>query len=177
MEDEMLILVDEKDRQIGTDTKINCHKGNARRHRAFTTIYLNDKNEMLLARRASRKITWPNFWDLALSSHHHPGETHEAANERKSIQELGTTAPVKRLFSFEYHVPYNLDWSEWEHNHILIGKLNGKVTTNLAEVSEVKWIGFNKLKEEIARNPNQFAPWTIIAIREFFNRGHDKSTF
>ncbi|RYF23835.1 MAG: isopentenyl-diphosphate delta-isomerase, partial [Flavobacteriales bacterium] len=51
---EKVILVDKQDREIGVMEKMQAHK-EAKLHRAFSVFLLNDKNEILLQKRAIDK--------------------------------------------------------------------------------------------------------------------------
>jgi isopentenyl-diphosphate delta-isomerase len=49
---EELILVDDLDREIGCETKSECHAGNGILHRAFSIFIFNSANELLLQQRS-----------------------------------------------------------------------------------------------------------------------------
>jgi len=51
---ERLILVDEKDNEIGTEEKMEAHRKGSL-HRAFSIFIFNSKKEMLLQKRAINK--------------------------------------------------------------------------------------------------------------------------
>jgi isopentenyl-diphosphate delta-isomerase type 1 len=95
---EWLVLVDDNDRELGLDTRENCHKGNGRRHRAFVVFLFKD-GKMLLQRRSMKKKLWPGYWDVSVTSHVYKGETYENAGIRRSQQELGTKVGASRGFS------------------------------------------------------------------------------
>jgi len=85
---EILILVDDNDNQIGTDTRENCHAGKGKRHRAYTAFIFH-KGKMLLQQRSSKKLLWPGAWDVSFTSHVYPGETYQQAASRRALEELG----------------------------------------------------------------------------------------
>ena len=55
---EMVILVDKHDNQLGLMEKIEAHK-KAILHRAFSVFILNDDNELLIQKRALNKYHSP----------------------------------------------------------------------------------------------------------------------
>lgn len=61
---EQLILVDEQDNVVGSCSKKDGHLRSmlVKPHRAFSVFLFNEKNELLLQRRSSHKITFPNMW-------------------------------------------------------------------------------------------------------------------
>ena len=46
MMEENCIIVDDKDNIIGKDTKVNCHLGEGKLHRAFSVLLFNDENKL-----------------------------------------------------------------------------------------------------------------------------------
>ena len=45
-----------------------------------------------------------------------------------------------------------------------------KIRLNENEVSEVKWVNFETLKEEISQSPSSFTPWLRIYIQDHFDQ-------
>ncbi len=76
MESDMLVVVDENDVLVdgAVVSKKRAHEFNEEQprgiaHRAFSIFIFNDKNEMLLTRRADSKITFPGVWTNTCCSH------------------------------------------------------------------------------------------------------------
>ena len=61
MINEMVILVNEDDHQIGLMEKIEVHKKGIL-HRAFSVFIFNDSHELLLQKRALNKYHSPGLW-------------------------------------------------------------------------------------------------------------------
>ena len=51
---ELIILVDEQDREIGVEEKLAGHRNGGRLHRAFSVFVFNARGEMLLQQRSQR---------------------------------------------------------------------------------------------------------------------------
>ena len=81
---EILILVDDNDNEIGTDTRENCHSGNGKRHRAYTAFVFHD-GKLLLQQRSKKKLLWPGAWDVSFTSHVYPGESYQQAAKRRAF--------------------------------------------------------------------------------------------
>ena len=62
MMNENCIIVDENDKITGQDSKINCHLGNGKLHRAFSVLIFNSNEKLLIQQRADEKITFPSIW-------------------------------------------------------------------------------------------------------------------
>ncbi|HIO57521.1 MAG TPA: hypothetical protein EYN30_02455, partial [Candidatus Poseidoniales archaeon] len=52
MMNEMVILVDENDFQIGSMSKVDSHIGEGTLHRAFSVLLFNSSQELLIHKRA-----------------------------------------------------------------------------------------------------------------------------
>ena len=84
---DLLVLVDEADREIGTLGKIACHDGAGVLHRAFSLFVFNPAGETLLQRRHRGKRLWPGYWSNACCSHPGPAKrrpTRRCAGRRRS---------------------------------------------------------------------------------------------
>jgi isopentenyl-diphosphate Delta-isomerase len=162
-----LILVNKQDQKIGTETKIDCHLGNGKLHRAFTCVVENNKGEVILTRRSLGKPLWPTFWDLSFSSHPWDGESLEEAVIRRAKEELGISvnSPV-RLFKYYYQIKWNEVFSEHEINHFLKLQYNNDFIINKNEISEYKWLKKNELKKFVKENKKEIAEWVMIAINK-----------
>jgi isopentenyl-diphosphate delta-isomerase type 1 len=89
MRDELVVLVDEQDREIGTAVKRQVHTDKTPLHRAFSVFLFDTKGRFLVTRRALDKITWPGVWTNSCCGHPAPGEGYEEAIRRRVREELG----------------------------------------------------------------------------------------
>ncbi|MBN1406738.1 MAG: isopentenyl-diphosphate Delta-isomerase [Calditrichaceae bacterium] len=165
-EDELLILVDEYDNEIGFDTKDICHNNSGILHRAFSIFVFNDKNELLLQQRSSEKRLWPLFWSNSCCSHPRKGETYEYATARRLKEELGLTIKLTYLYKFQYQAKYKNEGSENELCSVYIGKSNVMPVVNETEIAEWKYISIDTLDAELLKNPNAFTPWFKMEWKE-----------
>src|SRR3989338_4607615 len=71
--EELVILVDDQDRPIGTESKRISHSVEHIRkgmlHRAFSVFLFDAGGKLLLQQRAAEKITFPNYWTNTCCSH------------------------------------------------------------------------------------------------------------
>ena len=105
-DDEMLILVNDRDEVTGYADKLACHRDEGILHRAFSIFIFNDKKELLLQQRSEQKHLWPLIWSNSCCSHPRKGEELENATQRRMAEELGITTPLQHLFTFQYHARY-----------------------------------------------------------------------
>ena len=61
MKEEQVILVNEKDEQIGLMPKMEAHE-KAVLHRAFSVFVFNEKNQLMLQQRSADKYHSPLLW-------------------------------------------------------------------------------------------------------------------
>ena len=164
--DEYVILVDKNDNPIGKEEKVKCHLPNGKLHRAFTALIFNGDGKLLLTKRSEGKMLWPNDWDGTVASHPRESETYVSSAERRMPEEIGITCKMNYVNKFEYHVPYKNIGSENEICGTLIGTVDSFDESSLIknEISEVKWINPDELKDELEQNKDVYCPWMVIAL-------------
>ncbi len=55
---DLLILVDETDKELGYKSKSECHQGEGSLHRAFSVFIFDNLGQLLIQKRASSKPLW-----------------------------------------------------------------------------------------------------------------------
>ncbi|MDX1403519.1 MAG: isopentenyl-diphosphate Delta-isomerase [Woeseiaceae bacterium] len=157
--DDLLILVDRDDNEIGSMGKDECHDGNGILHRAFSIFLFNDSGKLLLQKRSREKRLWPLFWSNTCCSHPRQGESMEDATARRLRQELDTTARLEYLYKFEYQAQFDDHGSEHELCWVFLGRLERQPVANDAEIAEIRFVSSGELDGEIAAGPDRFTPW------------------
>jgi len=166
MTEEYVVLVDEKDNKIGLEEKVKCHLPNGKLHRAFTALLFDANGKLVITKRSSSKMLWPGDWDGTFASHPRETETYVTSAERRMPEELGIPCKLDYLMKFEYHIPYKDIGSENEICGTLIGLVDNLSNLKIIEdeISEVKYISANELKQELEKNPEIYCPWMLIAL-------------
>lgn len=163
---EILILVDENDNEIGTDTRENCHAGRGKRHRAYTAFIFHNAR-MLLQRRSGKKLLWPGAWDVSFTSHVYPGETYQQAAARRAREELrAKVGELKDVNSFVYFAPQG-DNAENEFCRVLVGDFDGKIAPNPDEITEVRWAKVSEVATDLRAHPDSYTPWFKLSFEGF----------
>ena len=168
MAEEMVILVDENDKQVGLMPKMEAHE-KALLHRAFSVFIFNDKKELMLQRRALGKYHSPGLWTNTCCSHQRPGETNIAAGSRRLQEEMGFTTSLTESISFIYKAPFDNGLTEHEYDYILLGEYNDIPELNPEEVAEWKWRSLEEIKEDMEQNPTIYTAWFKIIFDKFYN--------
>jgi len=166
MIEEQVILVNEKDEQIGLMPKQEAHE-KAVLHRAFSVFIFNDSNELMLQQRAHHKYHSPGLWTNTCCSHQRDGETSLQAGKRRLYEEMGFTTELKETTSFIYKAPFDNGLTEHEFDHILIGTFNDAPTINKDEVAHWKWMAIEEVQNDIKLKPELYTAWFKIIFEKF----------
>jgi isopentenyl-diphosphate Delta-isomerase len=167
MAEEKVILVNEKDEQIGLMPKMEAHEKGLL-HRAFSVFVFNDKNELMLQQRAHSKYHSPGLWTNTCCSHQREGESNIEAGKRRLQEEMGFSTDLKDTISFIYKAPFDNGLTEHEFDHILVGKFNKEPNLNPEEAAAYKWLPLEEVKEDMKNNPQIYTEWFKIIFDKYY---------
>lgn len=167
MKEEKVILVNEKDEQIGVMPKLEAHQ-KAVLHRAFSVFIFNDKNELMLQQRALNKYHSPGLWTNTCCSHQREGESNIEAGIRRLNEEMGFVTDLKETISFIYKAPFDNGLTEHEFDHVMVGYHNDGPKINLDEVASWKWMPLEDVKTDIGVHPELYTEWFKIIFNKFY---------
>ena len=156
--DELLVVVDENDQVIEYRNRLECHQGNGLLHRAFS-IFIFKGGEVLVPRRSRYKQLWPLYWSNSCCSHPRKGEDLHHAVQRRLAEELGISASLNYLYTFQYQAGYRDVGIEREICSVYIGTSCDEIAANPWEVAEWKFIAINDLTTDMDRHPQMYTPW------------------
>ncbi len=168
---EWVILVDERDREIGTTEKLAAHCDGGQLHRAFSVFLFDERDRMLLQRRASVKYHFPLLWTNSCCGHPRPGEDVLAAATRRVREELGVEAELVPAFSFVYRATdRSTQLTEHEIDHVFLGRLGGEPDPCPSEIDSIAWWETADLVRDLEENPARYTPWFRRAVAELLDR-------
>lgn len=162
-----VILVNKKDNKTGKGEKLQVHR-QGKLHRAFSVFIFNSKGEMLLQQRVKSKYHSGGLWSNACCSHPKPGEKTRTAAKKRLKEEMGFTCELKKIFSFIYKAKLGA-LTEYEFDHIFLGRFDGEPKPNKKEVRSWKWINLRQLKRDIKKNPEKYTFWFKRALDRVIN--------
>ena len=165
---EYVILVDEKDNEIGQMEKLNAHQKGLL-HRAFSVMIFNSNNQLLLQKRAYNKYHSGGLWTNTTCSHPRPGEMVLEAGLRRLNEEMGMTCELTQAFSFIYKADLDKGLTEYELDHVMIGFSDETPHLNLEEANAFKWMSLNELQLDIIEHPDNYTEWFKILIDQYFD--------
>jgi isopentenyl-diphosphate delta-isomerase len=161
---EEVILVDEKDMEIGSMEKMKAHE-ESKLHRAFSVFLFNERGGMLIHQRALEKYHSGGLWTNACCSHPRPGENTKSAAERRLYEELRIQCQINEVYSFIYKAKLDKGLTEHEFDHVFFGRFNDELNPNPKEVLDWKYISIQDLNHEINHSPEQYTEWFKIALQ------------
>lgn len=165
MTNEMLILVDQNDHQIGLMEKMETHEKGVL-HRAFSVFILNSKGEILLQQRALGKYHSPGLWSNTCCSHPMAGESTIDAAHRRLFEEMGMKAELVPVYQFLYKAEFENGLTEHEYDHVFIGISDDEPNLNPYEVADWKCISIEALSMDLKSNPELYSVWLSACFDE-----------
>lgn len=161
-----LVLVDEENNQVGIMEKMEAHE-KWLLHRAFSIFLFNDKQELLIQRRAQEKYHCGGMWANTVCSHQFPNEWNLEAAKRRLVDELWIQVELsglEELGSVIYRAEFDNGLTEHEYDFVIKWNYNWDVIPNSEEVMDFKWIGIDELKNDIKTNPEIYTPWLKVIM-------------
>lgn len=168
MED-ILILVDEQDNEVGHCKKMETHVKKLL-HRAFSLFFYDrEEDKFLIQQRAFGKYHSGGCWSNSCCSHPRKGEALPVAVVRRVKQELNVDIQEERLVfcgKFQYFAPFETV-AEHEIDHVFFYEINeeekAQINANPEEVERLLWIEKTKLQEWLSKEPEAFSAWFATA--------------
>jgi len=168
MKEELVILVNENDEQIGLMPKMEAHE-KAVLHRAFSVFVFNNKNQLMLQQRAAHKYHSPLLWTNTCCSHQRDGESNIEAGVRRLDEEMGFTCDLEEKTSFIYKAPFDNGLTEHELDHVMVGYYNDNPKINKEEVESFKYMTVEEVKDDMALKPEIYTEWFKIIFEKFYD--------
>jgi isopentenyl-diphosphate Delta-isomerase len=171
----LIALVDENDTITGFEEKLVVHQKGLL-HRAFSIFIFNDKNELLIHRRAIEKYHSGGLWTNTCCSHLLQGEEFETSIHNRLRLEMGFDCPLEFAFKFRYSTTFSNALIENELDHVFIGRFNGVPLPDPEEVCDWKWANPDDLIQDFALNGQNYTYWFKMAFHRIaFSKVNPKS--
>ncbi len=161
--EELVVLVDEQDNEIGMASKDTVHTADTPLHRGFSCFLFNSKNELLLTKRSPKKKTFPGVWTNTVCGHPAPGESVVDAAKRRLKEELGfgEVGEIREVSPYRYRFADKNGIVENEVCPILVGHCDSDPKPDPKEVEEWKWMGWGEFLRDSQESSDQYSPWCL----------------
>jgi isopentenyl-diphosphate Delta-isomerase len=156
--DELVVLVDESDREIGVAPKLEAHRQGAL-HRAFSLMIWNGDGHLLLQERHAGKYHSGGLWTNAVCGHPRPNEDVSIAALRRLEEEMGFRCKLEELGTLRYRAELDHGLAEHELVHVFRGHHHGAVLPDPSEADGYRWVPLDTLRAEMAAKPERFSAW------------------
>lgn len=164
---DQVVLVDEFDNPLGVKNKQLAHEQGGFLHRAFSILIFNTDDELLLQRRARSKYHCAGLWSNSCCSHPREGRSVISEARLRLEIELGFSTELEPFGTCIYKEKLGNEMTEWELDHIFVGRYSGDILPNPIEVESICWIGLNELERDIASSPEKYTPWFPHVLTQF----------
>ncbi len=161
--DEQVILVDERDREVGAGEKLRAHRDGAL-HRAFSVFVFDGAGRLLLQKRARGKYHSGGLWSNTACGHPRPGEPTDAAARRRLREEMGFDCELREVFDFIYRAELDGALVEHEYDHVFVGTHDAAPAPDPTEVEEWRWVSMSELREGLMEEPQRYSFWLKVAV-------------
>lgn len=158
---ELIVLLSEDGREIGTAPKLASHHLQTPLHRAFSCYIFDENGRFLVTQRAKSKKVWPGVWTNSVCGHPGPGESFESAIARRALDELGMTVRdiTVVLPDYRYTTPAYNGVIENEICPVYVARLDTQTTANPDEVEALDWLPWDAYLQDIASDPDKYSYW------------------
>lgn len=167
-ETDLVVLLDDLGREIGTAPKSSIHGTDTALHLAFSCHVVDDQGRVLVTRRALGKTTWPGVWSNSFCGHPRPAEPVLTAVRRRAEYELGLeiTDVELALPLFRYRATDASGIVEYEVCPVYTAHAVGEPVLNPLEVVDAEWVSPSDLAVSLAATPWAFSPWLVLQAEQ-----------
>ncbi|MGZ5404763.1 MAG: isopentenyl-diphosphate Delta-isomerase [Nocardioides sp.] len=168
VESELVVLLDEAGRDIGTCPKAEVHHAETPLHLAFSCYVVDPAGRLLLTRRAEGKATWPGVWTNSCCGHPAPGEALADAVRRRVRDELGldVAPPSLLLPAFRYRAEMADGTVENEMCPVLLATCPdpASLRPDPAEVGDTEWVDWATFRADVLASRRDVSPWCVTQV-------------
>ncbi len=162
---ELVVLLDEEGRCIGTAPKSEVHHDSTPLHLAFSCYLFDEAGQVLLTRRALDKRTFPGVWTNSFCGHPAPDESVDDAVVRRAREELGVDVVGLscELPDFRYRAVDAEGVLENEVCPVFCARVVGSLKADPEEIMDSAWVAWDQLRAAV-KFPWPISPWAIKQV-------------
>ncbi len=159
-QDELVIIVDENNREIGVATRKEMRKKRLI-HRATYILIVDGKKRILCQKRSLKKDIYPGMWEIAAGGVIAKGESYSDSAKRELKEETGINCPELKM-----HAEF---FFEDEKNRVFGGlfscRFSGSIRPQEEEVENFRFLSQKELETFMKKEP--FTPDSTFIYEKF----------
>ncbi|BAZ02696.1 hypothetical protein NIES37_67090 [Tolypothrix tenuis PCC 7101] len=144
--DEILDIVDERDRVIGQKKRSEIYNQGLYNFRVVNAFVVNSLGQLWIPRRSAQKQIFPRCLDVSMGGHVESGETYEDALQRELQEELNLELKMLKVRLLGYLIPHQHQVSAFMKVYEI--KLDSQPEYNENDFIESFWL-----------NPDELIKW------------------
>ena len=149
---EQLEVVNAANEVVGLAPREDIHRRGLM-HRSVHVFLFDHQGRLFIQKRGKDKDRYPLRYDSSAAGHVAVGEPCDRTAERELLEELGVTAPLSRLASFEACAE-----TGWEHVVLYTAATDAPVSVNRQEIEGGLFLTMKQIGCMISRNRELFTP-------------------
>ena len=154
--DQLLDIVDEQDRVIGSATRRECNRNPDLIHRAAYALIFDPEGRLFLQKRSQSKDTCPGMWSISVAGHVDQGETYEKTIVREMEEEIGIVLKVEFLGKFLLRHE-----NENEYSAIFRGYSGGPFELNPEEIEAGDFFSLDTIRNKMWMDLTPFSQMVL----------------
>ena len=160
-DEELVVLLDEHGRAVGTMPKASVHDTDTPLHLAFSCYLFDADGRLLMTQRALSKPTWPGAWTNSVCGHPGPGEPIADAVRRRVLDEVGVRAEDVTLMlpAFRYRAVMPNGVVENEMCPVFVATTGDALAPDPAEVEDATWVDWADFRAGVLDGSRTISPW------------------
>ncbi len=166
--DEVVDLVDGKDRIVGEATVKQCLEGGLL-HRAVAVLVVRSGGGFVLQQRSKRDLWQPGLWTISCTGHVKKGESYESAASRELLEELGLEAPVRPVKKYKLPAISTGGLTEDEWVTLFICRTDSACVVDHAELETVAEVNASEFQTVLREWP--LTPDARLILTDYFEKG------
>jgi isopentenyldiphosphate isomerase/intracellular septation protein A len=150
--EEMLPLIDESGKVLGTAPRSECHKGPGKLHPVVHLQIVDGRGGMYLQKRSAGKDIQPGMWDSAVGGHVSAGEDLDTALSRELREELGVTKLAIEASGGKIEPILRYRWDSDRESELVFSFIvtyAGPFSPDAAEIDEGRFWSFSDIRANL----------------------------
>ena len=167
--EDLLEVVDERNRVVGVATRGEVHSENLM-HRSAHVFLFDFEGRLFIQKRSESKDRFPLHYDSSAAGHLDAGESYPGCAIRELLEELGIEGvPLTEAAHFKA-----CEETGWEHTSLYLCRTDDEIRINRDEIAEGGFYTLEETEAMIEKDPPAFTSAFRLIFRWLI---HNKGAF